>query len=96
MSPMNIFRRDPNRVFVDLDVLAVGPVAQEVSRDFDRYWTGESSFPVERILPPLNPGQVTEQVVSGILPRALESRQRGFDFRARGFELLRQLERRAE
>ena len=33
--------------FVDLDVLAVGPVVDEVSRDFDRYWASDSSYPVE-------------------------------------------------
>jgi putative cardiolipin synthase len=43
-----------NREFVDLDVLAVGSIAQEVERDFDRYWASESSYPAERIIPPLD------------------------------------------
>ena len=30
-------------LFVDLDVLAVGPIVDEVSRDFDRYWASGSS-----------------------------------------------------
>ena len=38
-------------VFVDLDVLAVGPVVTEVSQDFDRYWASGSSYPVDRLLP---------------------------------------------
>lgn len=38
--------------FVDLDVLAVGPVVREVSADFDRYWASGSSYPVDRLLPP--------------------------------------------
>ncbi|CAB3806422.1 Cardiolipin synthase C [Paraburkholderia fynbosensis] len=38
-------------VFSDLDVLAVGPAAADVARDFDRYWASGSSYPVERILP---------------------------------------------
>ncbi len=37
--------------FVDLDVLAVGPVVNAVSGDFDRYWASESSYPVRRLLP---------------------------------------------
>lgn len=37
--------------FVDLDVLAIGPVVHDVSRDFDRYWASRSSYPVERLLP---------------------------------------------
>jgi putative cardiolipin synthase len=36
--------------FVDLDVLAVGPVANEVADDFERYWRSESARPAESIL----------------------------------------------
>jgi len=39
-------------VFADLDVLAVGPIASDVSNDFDRYWASASAYPVDRILPP--------------------------------------------
>ena len=37
--------------FVDLDVLAIGPVVSDVSRDFDRYWASASSIPAARVLP---------------------------------------------
>ncbi len=37
-------------LFVDLDVLAVGPVVGAVSKDFDRYWRSASSYPASRIL----------------------------------------------
>ena len=37
--------------FVDLDVMAIGPVVDEVSKDFDRYWASESAYPVETLLP---------------------------------------------
>ena len=36
--------------FVDLDVLAIGPVVEDVSVDFERYWSSESSYPAERVL----------------------------------------------
>lgn len=36
--------------FVDLDVLAIGPVVNEVSRDFERYWTSASAIPARRVL----------------------------------------------
>lgn len=39
-------------LFVDLDALAVGPVVQEVSDDFDRYWNSESAYPAATILGP--------------------------------------------
>ncbi len=38
--------------FADLDVLAIGPVVTDVSRDFDRYWSSGSSYPADRLLPP--------------------------------------------
>jgi putative cardiolipin synthase len=42
-------------LFMDLDVLAVGPVVSDVSRDFDRYWQSASAFPVSTILPSASP-----------------------------------------
>src|SRR5690606_36354837 len=38
--------------FIDLDVLAIGPVVREVSADFDRYWASGSSYPLNRIVAP--------------------------------------------
>jgi len=38
--------------FADLDVMAVGPVVTDVSKDFDRYWNSNSSYPVEGLLQP--------------------------------------------
>ncbi|MDR5902006.1 phospholipase D family protein [Halomonas icarae] len=37
-------------LFSDLDVMAIGPVVQDVSDDFDRYWHSESSYPASRLL----------------------------------------------
>ncbi|MGH7635233.1 MAG: phospholipase D-like domain-containing protein, partial [Gemmatimonadaceae bacterium] len=44
------FGADQELSFVDLDVLAVGPVVQDVSADFDRYWECASSCPVARVI----------------------------------------------
>ena len=38
-------------LFVDLDALAVGPVAGAVSNDFDRYWASASAYPAGSVLP---------------------------------------------
>ena len=38
--------------FVDLDVLAIGPVVADVSRDFDAYWASKSAYPAERLIAP--------------------------------------------
>lgn len=37
-------------LFADLDVLAIGPVVQELSTDFDRYWSSASAYPAASIL----------------------------------------------
>jgi putative cardiolipin synthase len=42
-------------LYVDLDVMAVGPVVTEMSKDFDRYWASESSYPVAPLLPAVSP-----------------------------------------
>ncbi|MHA7598374.1 phospholipase D-like domain-containing protein [Alicycliphilus sp. T452] len=53
-------------LFADLDVLAVGPVAQDVSHDFDRYWASASAHPAHRILPAVDP-----QALADLADRAL-------------------------
>jgi putative cardiolipin synthase len=45
-------------LFVDLDVLAIGPVVHDVSRDFDRYWASGSSYPADRLLPAASPAAI--------------------------------------
>jgi cardiolipin synthase C len=46
------FGADLNVGFQDLDVLAVGPVVNEISAEFDRYWRSESAYPVASLLGP--------------------------------------------
>ena len=38
-------------LFSDLDVLAIGPVVPDVSKDFDRYWASPSAWPAQAIVP---------------------------------------------
>ncbi len=51
-------------LFVDLDVLAIGPVVQDVSADFDRYWDSGSSYPVASILAQSDEGVPRIEVAS--------------------------------
>src|SRR5256886_10160109 len=53
-------------LFVDLDVMAVGPVVTEVSKQFDRYWASGSSYPVERLLPAVSPVAIAELTSSAL------------------------------
>jgi putative cardiolipin synthase len=47
-------------LFTDLDVMAIGPVVDQVSKDFDRYWSSNSSYPVGRLLGTVNPAALEE------------------------------------
>jgi putative cardiolipin synthase len=47
-------------LYVDLDVMAVGPVVSEMSKDFDRYWASRSSYPVAGLLPAISPARSAE------------------------------------
>ena len=51
-------------LFADLDVIAVGPVVNEVSGSFDRYWASASSYPVRSLLPEARPRLLEELAAS--------------------------------
>jgi cardiolipin synthase C len=38
-------------LFVDLDVMAIGPVVNDVARDFERYWASSSAHQAARVIP---------------------------------------------
>ena len=42
-------------VFADLDVIAIGPVVRDVSAQFDRYWSSDSAYTIDRLVPPASP-----------------------------------------
>ena len=44
------FIADPDLDFYDLDVLVVGPVAQEVSGSFDQFWNHPLSYPITTLI----------------------------------------------
>src|SRR4029453_15601037 len=50
--------------FVDLDVMAVGPVAGEIANDFERYWSSESARPAASILGRANAATVREVIAA--------------------------------
>lgn len=49
------FQATSGVMFADLDVAAVGPAAQAVSADFDRYWNSEPAYPAGRIIGSASP-----------------------------------------
>jgi putative cardiolipin synthase len=44
------FEADPDLVFGDLDVLAVGPVVDRISDTFDLYWNSPASYPIATLV----------------------------------------------
>ena len=44
------FDANPDLAFADLDVMAIGPVAREVSSVFDRYWNSELAYPASVLI----------------------------------------------
>ncbi|MDQ3797757.1 MAG: phospholipase D family protein, partial [Pseudomonadota bacterium] len=53
------FGADQEDLFVDLDVMAIGPVVKDVSHQFDRYWASGSSYPADRLLPSIGPAAIS-------------------------------------
>lgn len=50
--------------FVDMDVLAVGPIVQEMSRSFDAYWNNPRAYPVQSL--------ITQEELAGIRSQVLQ------------------------
>ncbi|WP_442867240.1 phospholipase D family protein [Acidovorax sp. NCPPB 3576] len=47
--------------FVDLDVLAVGPIVQDLSRSFDSYWNNQRAYPVQSLITQSELARLREQ-----------------------------------
>lgn len=58
------FEANPELAFSDLDVLAVGPVAREVSTSFDAYWNHALAYPVTTVVTDVPSPQQIKQLRS--------------------------------
>ncbi len=56
------FEADPDIAFSDLDVVATGPVAKQVSTAFDQYWNSELAYPVSVLVTKLPTPRETEEM----------------------------------
>ena len=43
------FGLDPKVNFLDRDMLATGPIVEDISGNFDRYWNSDAAYPVESL-----------------------------------------------
>ena len=65
------FMRSADANFIDLDVLAAGPVVREQSHVFDLYWNSEHAWPVESVVAaPAEavPGSMFDAAVRSVAP----------------------------
>jgi phosphatidylserine/phosphatidylglycerophosphate/cardiolipin synthase-like enzyme len=89
------FGNATNGNFVDVDVLAAGPIVQDLSRSFDSYWNNERAYPVQSLVTreelqgmrdrarkadqELAEESASQQKVSGNAPPTAEQRARAWD-----------------
>ncbi len=48
------FTRDPHYNFIDLDVIAAGPVVRELSASFDAFWNSKYAYPIASVAAPVS------------------------------------------
>jgi cardiolipin synthase C len=51
-------------LFADLDVVAIGPVVNQVASDFERYWESGSSYPASALMPIANETQIADVITA--------------------------------
>jgi putative cardiolipin synthase len=44
------FDQDESGNFIDLDIMAAGPIVRDLSRSFDSYWNNQRSYPVSSLI----------------------------------------------
>jgi putative cardiolipin synthase len=59
------FGNASSRNFVDLDVLAAGPIVQDLSRSFDAYWNNERAYPVQTLVTPRELDRIRHRAEAG-------------------------------
>lgn len=67
------FDADPSLHFTDIDMLAVGPIAEQLAQSFDQYWNSTLSKPIQQFLySPPQPDELAaaRQRLRGYLARA--------------------------
>ena len=58
------FGNDQTGNFVDLDILAAGPIVQDLSRSFDAYWNNPRAYPVQSLMKRAELDAIREKVAA--------------------------------
>jgi phosphatidylserine/phosphatidylglycerophosphate/cardiolipin synthase-like enzyme len=63
------FTRDPHSNFIDLDVVAAGPVVEQLSATFDAFWNSKYAYPISSLAAPVTaeraPPALPDNAVTG-------------------------------
>jgi phosphatidylserine/phosphatidylglycerophosphate/cardiolipin synthase-like enzyme len=59
--------------FIDLDVLAAGPVVRDLSASFDSYWNNERAYPVQSLVSQAELREIRERTVAADVERRAEA-----------------------
>jgi phosphatidylserine/phosphatidylglycerophosphate/cardiolipin synthase-like enzyme len=58
-----------NSNFIDLDILAAGPVVRDLSASFDSYWNNERAYPVQSLVSQAELREIRERTVAAHVDR---------------------------
>jgi cardiolipin synthase C len=56
------FTRDPRSNFIDLDVVAAGPIVPQLSASFDAFWNSKYAYPIASLDAPVQPEAVPKEL----------------------------------
>ena len=61
------FTRDLQNNFIDLDVVAGGPVVTELSASFDAFWNSKYAYPIASVASPVPPEEAPASLEEGVI-----------------------------
>jgi cardiolipin synthase C len=60
------FTRDPQSNFIDLDVVAGGPIVPALSASFDAFWNSKYAYPIASVASAVSPEEVSPSLEEGV------------------------------
>lgn len=85
------FSAHPDVEFGDLDVMALGPIAKDVGRQFDLYWNSELAYPIRSLHRRALPADALEQARDELMNYYESQRNSDYLRRVRDSQLVQEL-----
>src|ERR1700678_3291154 len=61
------FTRDTHSNFIDIDVVAAGPIVPQLSASFDAFWNSKYAYPIASIAAPVQAEQVSKSLADDVM-----------------------------